>query len=244
MEERVYNPKIYLDEELKNKSGIYQIRNLANGKLYIGSASNLYRRKKHQHLYLLRKRVHHNTHLQNAFNKYGEQNFIFEVIEFVEDKNKLLELEQYWLDKLNIIKEGYNKSPIADKPLSLKGELSHNYGRKPWNKGKSNIYSEETLNRMSKSAKNRTGDKNSFYGKHHSDKTKSKIGISNSVKIIRLKDLKIFNSNKECSEQCGLCTRQITQHCLNRLKTIPQRFMYYSDYIQLTPEQIQEKLNK
>ena len=243
MEERIYDPKFYADEDLKRKSGIYQIRNLANGKLYIGSASNLYRRKNHQHLYLLRKRVHYNTHLQNAFNKYGEQNFIFEVIEFVEDKNKLLELEQYWLDKLNIIKEGYNKSPIVDKPLSLKGELSHNYGRKPWNKGKSNIYSKETLNRMSKSAKKRTGDKNSFYGKHHTDKTKSKIGISNSVKIIRLKDLKIFNSNKECSEQCGLCTRQISRHCLNRLKTKPQEFMYYTDYLKLTPEQIQEKLN-
>lgn len=244
MEERVYNPKFYSDEELKCKAGIYQIRNLVDNKIYIGSANNLYKRKNHQHLYMLKKGIHYNNKLQDAFNESGEENFIFEVIEFIEDEDILIEIEQYWIDRFDVVNEGYNKNPIADRPLSLKGELNHNYGREPWNKGKTGIYSKETLQKMSKSAKNRTGNKNSFYGKHHSNKTKKIISATNSVKIIRLSDLKVFNSNKECSEQCNMCTRQIIRHCLNRLKTKPREFMYYSEYIQLTPEQIQEKLNK
>ena len=244
MEERVYNPKFYPDEDLKGKCGIYQIRNLVNNKIYIGSSNNLYRRKVYNHLYKLRLDKHDNIYLQNSYNYHGEQNFIFEVIEFVENEGELLEHEQYWLDKFYSKDFCYNINPKADKPLSLKGKLSHNYNREPWNKGKTDIYSEETLQKISKSAKNRTGNKNSFYGKHHSNKTKKIISATNSIKIIRLSDLKVFNSNKECSEQCNMCRRQITQHCQNKLKTTPQRFMYYTDYIQLTPEQIQEKLNK
>ena len=37
---------------------------------------------------------HGNKHLQRSYNKYGEENFVFEVLEFVEDKNNLLEREQ------------------------------------------------------------------------------------------------------------------------------------------------------
>ena len=115
MVERKYEPKFYPDEELKNKSGIYQIRNLVDNKLYIGSANNLYRRKNNQHLYELRKNIHCNNKLQNAFNDFGEQNFIFEIIEFVEDEDKLLKIEQYWMDRFNVVKNGYNKTPIAGK---------------------------------------------------------------------------------------------------------------------------------
>jgi hypothetical protein len=39
--------------------------------------------------------------LQNAWNKYGEDNFYFSVLELVPDKDKLIEREQYWIDKLN-----------------------------------------------------------------------------------------------------------------------------------------------
>ena len=96
-----YNPKFYHVKDLKNKSGIYQIRNLVNNKIYVGSASDFYERKS-QHFSLL-KYGKHNQKLQNSYNKYGKDNFVFEVIEFVEDKNKLLEYEQYWIDKFNVV---------------------------------------------------------------------------------------------------------------------------------------------
>ena len=115
MVEKKYEPKFYTDEELKNKSGIYQIRNLVNNKIYIGSAEEFYRRKNYEHFYSLRKNKHVNHKLQNAFNKYGEQNFIFEVIEFVENEDKLLEYEQYWMDKFNVVNKGYNIQLMAGK---------------------------------------------------------------------------------------------------------------------------------
>ena len=51
-----------------------------------------------------------NTHLQHAFNKYGEQNFKFEVIEYTDDPSTLLDLEQKWIDETNCYDKnvGYN----------------------------------------------------------------------------------------------------------------------------------------
>jgi group I intron endonuclease len=55
---------------------IYNIVNRLNGKFYIGSTENL-RRRISRHLLLLRKGTHHSRYLQNAWNKYGEDNFEF-----------------------------------------------------------------------------------------------------------------------------------------------------------------------
>ena len=77
---RVYEPKVYEDKYLKNKSGIYQIRNLVNNKIYVGSSNNLYRRKTYEHFRELRLNKHHNKYLQNSYNCHGEENFVFEVI--------------------------------------------------------------------------------------------------------------------------------------------------------------------
>lgn len=122
MEERIYEPKFYSDEDLKNKSGIYQIRNLVNNKIYVGSTKNFYERKKFGHFNNLWKNKHDNIKLQNTYDKYGSENLIFEVIEFIEDVDELLNIEQYWIDRLDVIKNGYNINPLADKPPSQKGK--------------------------------------------------------------------------------------------------------------------------
>ena len=57
-------------KELYGKSGIYQIKNLVNEKIYVGSAINLYQRKC-EHFSDLRKNIHDNPHLQSSYNKYG-----------------------------------------------------------------------------------------------------------------------------------------------------------------------------
>ena len=56
-------------------SGIYCIINIQNGKKYIGSSKNIRKRAE------LRHNNHDNQHLQNAWNKYGEEKFDFYVIE-------------------------------------------------------------------------------------------------------------------------------------------------------------------
>jgi len=103
-----------------HKSGIYQIKNLTTGKFYIGSATNINKRFS-QHKDDLRKCVHDNGYLQNAWNKYGEQDFVFNVLEYCK-KDKLLELEQSWFDWTDCCNrdKGYNINPNANSNLGIK----------------------------------------------------------------------------------------------------------------------------
>lgn len=118
------------------KPGIYKITNSANNKIYIGSAYNLSNRFS-VHRYTLRNNKHKNKHLQAAWNKYGEQNFIFEIVELV-NIEILLAREQYWIDALTPFKKeiGYNIAKIAGNTAGIKA-------------------SEETRKKQSESAKKR-----------------------------------------------------------------------------------------
>lgn len=89
---------------------IYQIVIAGGSRTYIGSAHRLpYRRS--AHLCLLRKGTHHSRALQNAFNKYGESAVSWIILETVNERSKLIEREQTWLDKF--VGKLYNKSPTA-----------------------------------------------------------------------------------------------------------------------------------
>jgi group I intron endonuclease len=99
------------------KGGIYQIRNLINGKIYIGSTTDFAARwDRHKKTAL--GEYHKNKHLQSAILKYGIENFIFEILEYVKDaadKNILFSREQFYLDTLNPCDNtiGYNKATNA-----------------------------------------------------------------------------------------------------------------------------------
>lgn len=89
--------------------GIYSIVNNINGKIYIGQSKNIDKRK-FQHLNNLRKNKHVNIYLQNAWNKYGEHNFEYNIIEEICDENELDNKEKEYIDffKSNNMKFGYN----------------------------------------------------------------------------------------------------------------------------------------
>ena len=94
---------------MNNKtSGIYQIKNLQNGNIYIGSAVDIGRRWR-THRRLLKKGVHHSSYLQNAWNKYGETSFAFIVVELC-NKQDLLTKEQKYIDTWHPV---YNTSLVA-----------------------------------------------------------------------------------------------------------------------------------
>ena len=63
--------------------GVYAWVNTFNGKVYVGSATNVARRKYH-HTRLLKNHKHPNSHLQASWLKYGAAVFQFEILEQVD----------------------------------------------------------------------------------------------------------------------------------------------------------------
>jgi group I intron endonuclease len=114
------------------KKGIYKISFIGSDKIYVGSAINLNKRY-NNHLSDLRKNRHCNAIMQRSYNKYGIDKFIFEVLEIVDNKNKLINIEQYYIDKLN---QNMNILKIAFSSLGL-------------------LHSEKTKQIMSEKAKKR-----------------------------------------------------------------------------------------
>ena len=84
------------EQEMKNKIGIYKISNLVSGRVYVGQTKERFQRRYWLHQWKLRNGIHDNQYLQNAWNKYGENNFVFEVIEVL-SKDKIDEREKYWI---------------------------------------------------------------------------------------------------------------------------------------------------
>lgn len=103
-------------KEIPRSSVVYQIRCKSNGKIYIGSAVNFAVRWRH-HQKKLDQGSHKNRHLQQAWNKYGEENFEFAVLEYV-DPSDLLRAEQEWIDKTRCTDReiGFNIYPVAGSP--------------------------------------------------------------------------------------------------------------------------------
>jgi len=92
---------------------VYEIRNQANRKRYVGSTIDLQRRHL-QHLKGLKTNTHHSEKLQRAWNKYGEAAFTFNLIAELPTKSEMIELEQFLLDEAELTTNGYNINPVAD----------------------------------------------------------------------------------------------------------------------------------
>jgi group I intron endonuclease len=100
--------------------GIYAIKNIDTGKLYIGSSKRIpYRMNVHRKR--LNENRHDNQHLQNAWNKYGKDRFEFYLIEECDEK-QLFEREQYYVDYYTSLPEGvYNICTIVQNLPNLSG---------------------------------------------------------------------------------------------------------------------------
>lgn len=262
MSEKVYNPKYYPDSELRGKPGVYQIRNTVNNKLYIGSSKDLFNRKYNGHFKRLKKHTHPNEHLQKAYILYGEENFVFEIIEFC-SLEQLLDKEQYWIDELNVLNRDYGYNI---KPYTTSGKLTEESRHKISLKAKGRVVSEETKrkigflkrgnknnlgkhlssetkNKLSIAQKNRfkTPQDNPMFGRHHTESAKEKMRQARKKyvkenhprrkEVIDLDTQNIYKTLTQCSEDVGISEITIIKHCKNRVKSIPQRFMYYKDYL-------------
>lgn len=104
-------------KERKKQAGVFQIRNTANGKALLGSSLNL-DGPLNSHQFMLTIGSHRNKALQEDWNRYGKDKFVFEVLEAVEIKDdpnfnlndELTLLEEIWLEKLEPFGDkGYNR---------------------------------------------------------------------------------------------------------------------------------------
>jgi hypothetical protein len=77
-------------------TGVYKITCLENKKFYIGSSVSCETRW-NSHLSALKNGKHHNKHIQSAYNKYGADCFIIEILEEC-DESVLLDREQFYID--------------------------------------------------------------------------------------------------------------------------------------------------
>lgn len=75
-------------------SGVYKITNNVNGKYYVGGSKNIINRW-YNHVYELRHHQHDNIHLQRSWDNYGENSFLFLIIEVSDD---IVSVEQKYLD--------------------------------------------------------------------------------------------------------------------------------------------------
>lgn len=178
-------------------SGIYKIQSLSNpNKIYIGSAIDFARRKR-QHLHLLRKKLHHSPKIQNHYNKYGEDDLVFNIITICFSE-QLIATEQYYIDSLC---PWFNCSPIAGSSLGIKRSketkkriATSSKGRVPWNKGKK--MSKEYCMKLSKI---HTGEIRGPHSKEHKRKIKEGNKYTNIGKTPWNKGIKTGSMSKESS---------------------------------------------
>lgn len=89
---------------------IYKITNLVNGKVYIGQTIRPVEQRFRRHI---SDAQHHviDTHFTRAINKYGEDNFVCEVIDTATSTDELNQKEVYWINYYDACHKGYNTSP-------------------------------------------------------------------------------------------------------------------------------------
>jgi group I intron endonuclease len=173
---------------------IYKIINTLNNKFYVGSTNNQAERFR-THRKKLRSHKHHCAHLQAAWDKYGEDVFVFHVVETLPDASFLQQAEDKWLSAWVGKDECYNHGMRSGAPWRGVPKKLHPMYGKPRTEETKQLLREARLNQPDP----RIGTKHSFesiqkmvetrkangkasganhyrYGKKLSEETRKKIG--------------------------------------------------------------------
>ena len=177
--------------------GIYKIENLINNKVYIGSSISVMNRFS-THKRLLIGNIHFNKHLQSSFNKYGIENFKFEILEYLKfiNKNLIQEREEFNIKLHNSTdsKYGYNKRVECNTNLGMK-------------------FTDEQREKM----------KISHIGNKRTKEAHLKILESQYKKVLQISEdgiiLNKFNSIKEAEESTSISRQNISACCRNVLNS-------------------------
>lgn len=197
--------------------GVYFIKNLINNKVYIGKSKNLFKRWE-SHLYALKSNTHPNSHLQSSFNKYGEINFSFIILE------SFKEVDEIYLNELEIklIKEykshidlyGYNKT-FGGEGASHIDEVK----QKISNSLKGQIFTKERRQKISISNK----------GRKQSKKEKLKRAEKQKIPILQydleMNFIKEWSSMREAANELGIYESGINA-CVNGKQKFSKGFIW------------------
>ena len=171
---------------------IYAIQCKVNNKIYIGQTTNYTARIKY-HKNFLSKNKHTNPYLQEDYNKYGANNFIFYKLEEKVPDNLNLEKETYYMNlyggtnsesiynvkgNFNDDNKVYAKSKVAHfkgKYDAFKGHTHTSTSKQQICKSLKQAYKDGRHKLVGAVAGDCSGSNNSFYGKHHTEEVKQKL---------------------------------------------------------------------
>lgn len=152
--------------------GIYQFRQISTGKKYIGRTRDFYRRQK-EHRKELSEGTHFNCHLQRAWNECGPDDFVFEILEIIEDESRLKIREQWHLDNNIIWRFDFNFNKDSNCPPDPAGRECTPETRKKL----SEAHSGRTVTWGDKISESKMGKKYGPQSQDHVDKRmKAKVG--------------------------------------------------------------------
>lgn len=101
---------------------IYSIFNQINYKQYIGKTKNI-KRRYNEHKKLLKKNKHFNSHLQYSWNKYGEDVFLFKIIDKNISEDLIDDFEKEYINFFNCQDESFGYNILSggnSPPINLK----------------------------------------------------------------------------------------------------------------------------
>lgn len=153
--------------------GVYMIKCLINGKVYIGKSNDVKRRWR-EHKSRLKRNNHENEKLQHDWNKYGEDNFEFKLIENYDNEEFGIELEKKYINEYKSCDLNFGYNMTLGKGEN-RGEIPTEETKK---KLKGHEVSEETKKKISES---NIGNKNAL-GYKHTEESKKKISESHKGK--------------------------------------------------------------
>lgn len=194
------------------KTGIYQIKNILNGKLYIGSTKRSFHSRKTKHLLSLINNRHYNEHLQNSWNKYGSDNFVFEILLIIDKDITFWEAEFIKKYKSDDRLFGYNIASVENYKFNYTISENHNY--------------EKSLRKLDKLNKI-----NGLYSKERGLNKPIKIYTTDGIYIETLK------SGKELCEKYSMGKSYLST-CLSKRKLFNKGYIVIFENDSLSEEDI------